>query len=100
MLRELIQDLAAERLGLRIAALAKGAFAAAMMASACFLNFFCNRAFWNARAPALLCKVALRRMANEESNRFACPAGRLAPPPGCPGDQRRIWLRNSFVRAC
>jgi hypothetical protein len=38
------------------------------MASACFFNFFCNRAFWNARAPALLCKMSLRKMARGESN--------------------------------
>ncbi|MGT2436880.1 hypothetical protein ACU4GH_14510, partial [Bradyrhizobium betae] len=38
-----------------------------MTASACFLNFFCNRAFWNARAPTLLCKVSLREMARKEA---------------------------------
>ena len=47
---------------------ALAAFAVERLASACFIVFFGNRAFWNARAPALLCKVALRGMAHDESS--------------------------------
>ena len=70
MLRKFIQDLAAERLGFRIPALAIGRIRAAeMIASACFFNFFCNRAFWNARAPApLLCKDISPEDARDDSS--------------------------------
>src|SRR3954452_6063052 len=65
-----------------------------MSASACFLNFFCNRAFWNARAPALLCKVSLRGMARKEAGRFAwCQAGgslKPATPPDCRGSAQDL----------
>ncbi|WP_407194555.1 hypothetical protein [Bradyrhizobium sp. STM 3566] len=48
--------------------LAGASIAKAMTASACFFSFFSHRAFWYARAPALLCKVSLRRMVRKETS--------------------------------